>query len=262
MSIKIYISYGLPKSASSFVSQICINASRLHAEVYNKKILQLHDLFRGCPNELCAEEACVMRYENATDYTLFLLVRDILEKLEDEKGESLVILKTHLGCTQGTSKLVEDGLVAASATFRHPVDMLLSRMDMSKRNREGTGLDVFIEHYKSVFISQFNTWADQKNIPKFYYDDIVEKPLHVAAVVARQFDLDVDPSDLLGPLLDSREHIWQFNKGALDRRYAEMPLHEIESIESNFEEYINYIKQWKEGHNRLFDDRGIDNDKT
>lgn len=238
----IYISYGIPKSASSFVFQIAEKAGRILAERQGIAYFSLQDLFPNSVEANFAESAIAALELSQDEKGLEKLIRIIQTHIAERNG-GVVVLKTHLGCSQGLSQFIGTNKVKASVCYRHPADMLLSRMDMVRRDGEPYTFDQIKAGYRDLQIPIFYSWANITGVEKFYFDDIVRYPTIVAEKVAKQFGLDIDPHELVYPLLADKSQIMEFNKGLINRRATEMSHEQQQQIEVEFEPYIQYIEQ-------------------
>ncbi|MBK6744385.1 MAG: glycosyltransferase [Hydrogenophilales bacterium] len=242
----IYISYGIPKSASSFVYQLTQSAVGALADKEGLRNFTLTELFPACANQGFAEEA--MRTEGLPlDANGLAQLVDLIDARLVAQGGGFITIKTHLGCSDPLRKRVAAGDVKASACYRHPAEMILSRMDMVARKAEEVSSEQIKGYYIKDGIPNFMSWVAEPNVRRFYYDTIVQSPEVIAAQICNQLGISIEPEHLLRPLLSDKSRIWQFNKGVLHRHQAEMSPEEIAQIELDFVDYMNFIERAKKG---------------
>lgn len=248
----IFISYGLPKSASSFVYQMTRGALESMERMGRLKLRKFGDtFFNEFPKTSFAEEVIkgglglsVPKDDAQRAVHLDHLFECVSERLKGRTAEMMVV-KTHLPCSPKVADAIKQGTVLASATFRHPAEMILSRRDMA--NREGTVLPKDLRHYYKTAIAEFHSWADLPQVRKYYYDDIALTPGGIVADILQHVGAETDPSIVLGQYLEKKESlILEFNKGVVNRASNEMSAEELRSMEDFFSEFIEYIKRHKE----------------
>lgn len=248
----IFISYGLPKSASSFVCQMTRSILESMERTGRIELRRFGDqFFDGLPNTSFAEDVLKdgLRLSEPKDdgqraVHLDCLFEYVSERLKGRTAE-MMIIKTHLPCSPKVADAIKQGTVLASATFRHPAEMILSRRDMA--NRDGTVLPKDLRPYYKKAIAEFHSWADLPQVRKYYYDDIALMPGSIVGDILKHVGAEGDPSIVLEQYLAKKEsQILQFNKGVVSRASNEMSAEELRSIEDSFSDFIDYIKLHKE----------------
>jgi len=245
MRVMIYISYGLKKSASSFVFQMVDKAANLYSKQNNVPKVNLKDLFPACENAEFADSALETLGFSVNADGLEKLVNLIEFKLNGFGG-GVIVLKTHCACSPELAKRIENKEILASACFRHPAEMILSRRDMIRREGEiEESLSELKQVYKYEYIPAFFSWANLPLVEKFFFDDIVSAPSSIAVVILKQFCIEVNAQNLFSIMVVDKKSIWQFNKGILNRHEIEMSSEQIKEVEKEFSEYMQYIDNHK-----------------
>lgn len=241
----IYISYGLRKSASSFVYQMVDKAASLYAKNNNLPKFNLKDLFPVCVNPDYADLALESLGFSVNADGLEKLVNLIEFKL-NEFGGGTIVLKTHCACSEQLAIRIASKEILASACFRHPAEMILSLRDMN--NREGEKeetMSELMQVYQNKEIPAFFSWANLQFVEKFFFDDIISASSSTAASILKQFHIEVSAQNLFSIMIGDKKSIWQFNKGILSRHELEMTSEQIHEIENEFSEYMQYINNHK-----------------
>ena len=247
----IFFCYGMPKSASSFVFQMTASAAQSLEKTSAVKVRRLSELIEGCPVTDYAEVALAeglriprpgaLEAEKISNY-LGRLYGNLLERMGDDSNE-VTVIKTHLPCSPHIAEAISNGTVLASASFRHPAEMLLSRLDMAKRD----GVTLKFEALKSIFLKHVDTfysWANLPRVRKYYYDEIVLRPKAIVEDIYRHLGSTEDHSELTEQYLAQKENnIWQFNKGILNRHLYELSDKEVMEIEHQFADFMEYINE-------------------
>src|SRR5262245_35316182 len=112
----IYVSFGMLKSASTLAYQL--TEEILHQGGRRPILL-------GRP---LRPAMSVTNYFDEID-------EDLIRHIEDQAQGRDVVLKTHQRPGPGLSRLIENGEVLASATFRDPREIALSMVDHGERSR-------------------------------------------------------------------------------------------------------------------------------
>ncbi len=202
----IYISYGVTKSASTFLYQM------------TEEILSLSgkDFVRIQPKG-------VRKLENYYD----VITGPFLDRVADTVGNRNVVLKTHGALRPEVAARIAAGEVLASASIRDPREIALSMIDNGVRAR-AVGLTPFAEIHtaQDTFMSidnqmdYFQAWAAVPGVEVFTYNQICFDAAATVARVAHQLGVRVDPQRVLAPF-SSKGMIGQFNVGKA-QRYQDM----------------------------------------
>ncbi len=242
----IYISYGIPKSASSFVFQLTRSVVGALAEKVGQRHFKLTDLIPECGSADFAEVAIQALGFSLDENGLEQLIDEIDARMTAQAG-GFIVIKTHQRCGAGLRKRIAAGEILASACYRHPAEMILSRMDMVARQAECVSVDQIKGYYLKFGVPNFMSWVAEPAVRRFYYDTIVKNPAFIASQVCNQLGIAIETEQLLRPFLSDKSRIWQFNKGVLHRHQAEMSKEEIAKIEHDFDDYMRFIERAKDG---------------
>lgn len=247
----IFFSYGMQKSASSFVFQMTFNAAETLEKPSGARVRYVDDLFVGFKRSRFAEEILnksfgLDRPKDTNQEAAYLdyLFDCLLERLDEQSGD-MIVLKTHLPCSPKIADAIKRGIVLASATFRHPAEMILSRRDMAKRDGEVLPSDLR-PLYKKI-VKDFYSWVEVPQVRRYYYDDITLNPFDIVSDIFDHIGSSADFSKVLDRYLADRGgKILQFNKGVINRAAEEMSSDELRTIERDFSGFIEFINQHKE----------------
>ena len=238
----IYISYGMPKSASSF----CFMLVKDILEVYVKK----NGLYMGSVKDII----------NGHKYGEFFQPTDdgsfdaFLDKALFESRQNMsIVVKVHCNLTDYAKSLIEKKAILASASFRHPADCILSYMDAYKKEtheqknsrfRQGKSFDSSLNTFKyqgNVFLE----WAAVKNIVLVYFNEVAMMPEAVIKKLCRQIGIEIDAEKLLHPYLEGKRRILEYNKGVVDRRFLELSSSQILEVERQCENLVCFIEEYE-----------------
>lgn len=228
----IYFSYGMTKSASSFVYQL------------QEQIVDLsnYDLVK-IPTEIRGNNARENYLEPITDEK----IQQILEWLPDN---SITVIKTHGAPSKLALELISSGKAFASATFRDPREIAISLTEHGQRSRD-KGIPDFanfikptdpIPEIKIQIEKRFKPWMNNEACITLNYKLIKESPITVAKMLLDQMNIkNVNVEDVLAPFEDKTKII-HFNKGESGRFNNLMTEDEINMFKSQFKEFISYCK--------------------
>jgi hypothetical protein len=121
-NLMIYVSYGVPKSASTFAYVVTEQVLR----TAGRRIATLSEAAKGPQSRL--------NYIDPLSW-------DAIERVKAEIGERSVVIKTHGVPDQPLLAAIERGEVFAGAVVRDPRDIALSLLDHAKRSRQQGGGD-------------------------------------------------------------------------------------------------------------------------
>ncbi|WP_081193750.1 hypothetical protein [Halomonas sp. BC1] len=223
----IYFSYGMTKSASSFVYQ-------LEEQIFK---LSKYDLMK-VPPEIRGNRAPENYVEPITDEK----IQEILNWLPEN---AVTVVKTHGAPSQLACELVNQGKAFASATFRDPRDIAVSLVDHGERSRQKGIADFanFIQPIDALTeikhqINRLDSWVKLDGCQSFSYELIRSKPEDVVSVLLNQLEFfDIKVSEVLAPFKDPA-NIIHYNVGGSGRHKDQMSTEEIEKFASEFESFI------------------------
>lgn len=245
----IYISYGIPKSASSFVTQTTREMVREMSQDKGLRYCSLRDLsptlnlptkdFADTAIEKLNDINCLNiceRHESLGEFIRYLSNNYPVD------SDFNIVLKTHLPASGYVRDRLTEGSVKAICTYRHPAEMILSRQDMATKMAESWTMESLINSYKYL-VADFFSWADIPGVRSYYYDDVVQFPLKLMADLADFIGCSQDISNTIAVWLeDKNKYIGQFNKGILHRAKIELTTDELINIEKTFPELMLYIQ--------------------
>lgn len=223
----IYFSYGMTKSASSFVYQLEEQAFKLSK--YN--LIKV-------PPEIRGNRAPENYVEPITDEK----IQEILDWLPEN---AVTVIKTHGAPSKLACDLVNQGKAFASATFRDPRDIAVSLADHGARSRE-KGIADFANFVRPIDalpeiknqLNRLNPWLKLTGCRAFPYDSIRSKPEAIISGLLEQVGVaDVPVKDVLEPFKD-RSKIIHYNVGSAGRYKENMTEKEAQQFEAEFEELI------------------------
>ena len=212
----IVISCGMPKSASSFVYL-------LTHEIVNT-VSPRHLLKHDLPKHL--QEHYLGDVSNNLDTLLAHIPSD-----------QFYAIKTHQQIDHHIIKLLHENKVTGTITYRDPYDVLVSMLDVGKKERlkpkeEQRQEFAVFETIENVldeipnYIYGCSSWlaeADNSpNILKFSYEMIKNNPRDVVEKIASSLGIEVDPHKILDKYLQDKSLIWEYNQGKSGRGYREI----------------------------------------
>ena len=188
------ITAGIPKSASSFLTQVigvAFKISRDKNEKFNKFV----------------------QMEQTED--------DIIKGL---RAPGISIIKTHHHITESITKVAKEKNSLIFATVRHPMEVALSHFDHSRRNWAShpdnpphPNAKTLLESCKAVkgsWMIRFNSYTSNEAVHVVSYEEIFERNNYVNRILGV-----LGVQDLNSPVLGFLENIkiWQFNLGKKNR---------------------------------------------
>jgi len=204
----IYICFGIPKTASTFLYQLTEQTFRAGG----RRTKWLRPPFRPFDS--------VDNYFGAIDGALLARLSESLESGVD------LVLKTHGPLHPEVSRLIESGSVLASASVRDPREIALSMLDHGQRTRRWRFPN--FSQYRTLAdtlptidaqIENFQRWA-AAGARVFNYNQICFGAAETVKEIAAQIGVAVDPETVLAKFR-KRCQIGQFNKGVA-YRFREM----------------------------------------
>ncbi|TQI75638.1 hypothetical protein FHT98_3422 [Bosea sp. AK1] len=204
----IYISYGITKSASTFLYQMTEEVFR----AAGRPVVRLGKPFRKADS--------VENYFNFIDH-------ELLSQIQAQIGDRDIILKTHGPPRGNVAQMVAAGEVLASASIRDPREIALSMVDHGTRSRRwrNNAFSEFVDvadtlNSIDIQLGCFQDWADTGALKVFTYNAICYDSPAVIRAIAEQIGATIDAVAVLGKFRD-KGVIGQFSKGKA-LRYSEM----------------------------------------
>jgi hypothetical protein len=219
----IYISYGVSKSASTYIYQLTEEILR----VAGRHQAKLSTRIKGHPHK-----------ENYVEQ----MTGEVLDDARAEIGELDVVIKTHSAPDARVLADVAAGRVLASAIIRDPREIALSMIDHGKR-AQTLGLKDFTEFKEPLNvvnnlkgqIVRFDKWVSCDKVAVFTYDQVSFHTSRAVERLAAQIGVAVDPQTVIAPF-KAKSMIGQFNKGQKNR-YLELTPLEQGIFESTFPQF-------------------------
>ena len=222
---KIILSYGLPKSASTYIytitREIIINSEQrlidvpswVHGNYQVKHLNFIH---------------------NCTD--------DVIKKITDwMPTNSVVILKTH-GCYNLKNTR---NIFFSIISIRNPLDIYLSIIDHVNRNNEitfkpYTNVIKFIPFMQQE-IKYFKSWLTNKNFLLFPYDTFIINEKKYFKNLVKNLQANVNLEEILAKI--NKKYIPLFNKGIINRHKQDMSKILNFFLSIIFKKFISYYKK-------------------
>jgi hypothetical protein len=236
----ILLSWGMPRSGSSFCFQI------------SREILE----FYGHNNYIIQEKFLPIEFrDNYLDIT-----SDSLDKLLNYvPDEVILIVKTHSYLYDEIKSYIEQGKVKATATFRNPMGIILSLVDVGeadRKNKKERGfnkiftVDDAINYFKTEIFPAALRWIDCDNIFKISYKKLTTDTNEVFYNFIDYLDLqkninNIKQVDKIINKYQGKDNIWEFNIGKYKRYLDFFTTEEINKFENDFKDLIEKIERLK-----------------
>lgn len=229
----IYITFGQPKSGSTFVTQLVSRVIDLSSGIEADEVKR-----RYLPPPL---QATFQKLDGA-----------VLEEIRSCIPDNVpYVIKTHRHPDPTVKALVESGAVLACVSFRDPRDVALSLLDAGTRVRAAgenrpaftaiRDLDDTLPQVR-FGLRNLKQWLDLKRPLFIPFDLIRTAPEAIAAQVIDQLAAtSVDPASVVRPFVEDKTRIIEFNKGVAGRHMTMMPLEYQELFDKEFGAEISMI---------------------
>jgi len=203
----IYLSYGMPKSASTFCYQIA-NAMLQGAGHSREKICN--------------------KYLPPDYHKAFMpLVNDeILDLVELIPESEILIIKTHTHLNKTIDTLLRTGKIKASVTFRDPRDAAISLIDAGESDRnknlnrefnEIWTIEDAFDYYKK-HQSENQQWLKHPQVLKLSYNLLALNPHQAARRIGDYLHIEAEIDPVITDLLTNPDNkIWEYNVGKIGR---------------------------------------------
>jgi hypothetical protein len=205
----IYISYGVPKSASTYT------------------YIVTETVLKTAGHSPIALSTATKGRKSPLNYISPVTSADI-DQVRSEIGIKSAVIKTHGAPGPGLIKAIEQGQIFASAVVRDPRDIALSLMDHGAKSR-AAGKKDFAEIETTadairLLDDQFrrlNAWAKCSKLLVLRYDEVCFDTPTAIKKILDQLGLRTSVERVLAALPD-RTLVKQFNHGERDRYKLEM----------------------------------------
>ena len=225
----ITISYGMPKSASTFAWML------------------LKDFLVATGRPVATLSRAAKGNRSLLDYSVSLDERR-LSDMKIEVDRKAVVLKTHsaVKAFADYTQFFADSYVFVQ--HRDPRDIILSLIDHAARSRD-KGIKDFIEcvNVEKSFptvdgaMRAFFSWANKPNAHLISYEQLCFNTHETILRLEKIYDAKVDIDKLMSNYNDKRV-IRQFNKGVRSRWCDEMSTKHSEMVQERYSRYYNFIK--------------------
>jgi hypothetical protein len=225
LSKKIILSYGLPKSASTYIytitRKIIINSKQ--------RLIDVPSWVHG-------------NYPTKHLNFIYNCTDDVIKKITNwMPTNSVVVLKTH-----GSFKLKNTrNIFFSTISIRNPLDIYLSLIDHVNRFNEPafkpyTKIIRFIP-FMRIEIKKFESWLQNKNFLLFPYDSFIINEKKYFEYLVKNLQINVNLEEIL--IKNNKRHIHLFNKGIINRHKQDMSKILSFFIGIIFRKFISYYKK-------------------
>lgn len=223
----IYISYGITKSATTFVYELTQEIFR--AAGRSPKVLSTK--LRG------------FSPENYVDP----ITGEAIDAIRNEISEADVVVKTHGAPDARLLHTLETGKVLASAVIRDPREIALAMVDHGQRSRATGAVDLAefgqpldtINSIRTQF-QRLQKWTESKAVLVLTYNEVCFETEKTIDRIARQIGVEIDQTSVLRAF-ENKSIIRQFNKG-IRGRYKEMD-DDLQAVFLN--EFAEVYRTWQ-----------------
>ncbi len=229
----IYLSYGMPKSASTFCYQIA--NGMLHAA--------------GHSRETICKKYLPPNYHKAF---MPLVNNEILELVELIPESEILIIKTHTSLNETIDSLLRTGRIIASVTYRDPRDAAISLLDAGESDRKKNIKRKFNEIWTIEEAFDFYTknqavtkqWLRHPQVLKLSYNMLALNPHIAAQHIGDYLHINVEIDPIITHLLtDPSKKIWEYNVGRIGRYKDFMNQEMIDRFLYEFRELIDLMNE-------------------
>jgi hypothetical protein len=227
----IYLSYGLPKSASTFSFYL----AKAVAEAAGHDQQQIRNALP----------------ESLRGYYLSLEASSLDELVDRVTAPKFLVAKTHAPLTPEIERHLDAGTAIASVSFRDPRDVAVALLDAGvNERRKANGREAFrrINGLEDTLapmrehLSYLQAWLRRDDVLRLPFDLLAERPLVAAARIAAQMGLDVDSQSIGEHLFHARGQIPEYNVGKKGRYRQVMTAAEQASFTAEFQPEIAMIE--------------------
>lgn len=207
---RIFISYGITKSASTFAWQLIKRTA----------------IAGGLPVATLTVRS--KRRHTPEDY-IDPVSEENLRLVAEDVGDAPVVIKTHGDATPVAVRLVAEGTAQVFASYRDLRDVALSLLDHGAYSR-AIGIKDFIEFREvidtidsiRVQVKRFENWVKLGDPLLIPYDEICFETETTVRRVAARLGVAVDAGAIVEEFRSGKQRIGQFNRGQPRRFEREM----------------------------------------
>ena len=224
---RIYISYGITKSASTFAWQLI------------KRIA----IGGGLPIATLTSRS---KGKNSPVDYIDPLSEENLDLVKEDVGDLPVVIKTHGDVTPAIARLVAEGTAHVFVSYRDLRDVALSLLDHGARSR-ANGIKDFSQFYEvtdtlediRVQVRRFENWVRSCNPLLLPYDEICFNTRSIISRIAERLEVLVNADLIFNEFHSNRASIGQFNKGERRRFEHEMDPNLGKLVVNSFSAYYD-----------------------
>jgi len=230
----IYISYGQPKSASTYVVWLINRILRVHYKVSPREFR--HNVL---PKD----------YRNDFQFVSGRLIETMNEFVP---ADFVCPVKTHAPPDETIVRMLASAEVKACASFRDPRDVALSLLDIGEKERtKETQRPAFANIHTiddvvpkvAKGLRTLKKWLAVEGVLPVPYEMTARRPDLLVMRIIRQLDLgEMDEEEVLRPLEETKRSIPEFNKGIPGRYRTEMSPKDLDLFNRRFGDDIAMIE--------------------
>ena len=207
---RIYISYGITKSASTFAWQLIKRTA----------------ISGGLPIATLTSKS---KGANSPEDYIDPVSEQNLELIREDVGDLPVVIKTHGGVTPSVARLVAEGTAEVFASYRDLRDVALSLLDHGAKSR-AKGIRDFAEFHNlsdtlndiKTQVEKFQNWVQSCKPLLLSYDEVCFDTRSTIKRIAERLGVSVDVELIFDEFHSNKKSIGQFNKGENRRFEREM----------------------------------------
>jgi len=198
----IYISYGLPRSGSTFAANIAEQTLNLASVKSNTEIGSISEILSNISSRFVAT------------------TEELEQIIAGAQQEKLYFVKCHCAPSSIIRKAFEEQRAAGHATYRHPGDMVVSLMDAYTQRPQqfpaGKTFEQAVASYQSAF-RNFEMWRQLPHIIPVSFESFTTDSHEFAYRIGKQIGVTLSDEDLTAVIGNANTQFHQFNVGQSGR---------------------------------------------
>jgi hypothetical protein len=226
----IIVSYGMQKSASTFVYQLI--RDMLENAGHNQENIRNKFLFK----------------ENSAPYQN--LTGEYLEYFCSVVPENQIyLIKTHSHLDNLMKEMLFNKKALALATYRDPLDIVISLLDVGKsekllpilqQRQPFADINTVSDAINMLdwIIPSAESWLECDYVKPISYVDIYLQPYNVAEEIKRLLNLDVNAKIICEKYISNKMAIGEFNKGGIGRWKGVISDAELFVIQKKYKDFM------------------------
>ena len=225
----IILCYGMPKSASSFVFQMVVDMANL----------------AGYSQSECRERYLEADMRHSFQNLYSARFRSFLHAIPKEE---LYVLKTHGNYCELISQALTRSEISALATFRDPLDIAVSLLDVGQSERKSHLADQR-EYFANIhtiddvvtdidkYVLDAEKWLLDPLVLNIPYNDILMNAEAVAIKIQEFFNLGDQAESVCRNYLADKNKIWEYNIGGNERWKGRLTQEEASSLMNRYSQF-------------------------